>query len=82
MKGGSSISLTLEQYLALSVFDYDNLKPDDEAKAVKEFLDNINKDDNKKLIPELGVLSQIQNWVLIGYTKPRYFTNQLLYGII
>lgn len=39
------MSLTLEQYLALSVFDYDNLKPDDED-------------------------------------KPRYFTNQLLYGII
>ena len=63
------MSLTLEQYLALSVFDYDNLKPDDETKAIKEFLDNINKDDNKKLIPELGVLSQIQNWVLIGCEK-------------
>ena len=63
------MSLTLEQYLALSVFDYDNLKSDDETKAIKEFLDNINKDDNKKPIPELGILSQIQNWVLIGYTK-------------
>ena len=63
------MSLTLEQYLALSVFDYDKLEPDYKYKAIGKFLDKINKDDNKKLIPELGVLSQIQNWVLIGCEK-------------
>lgn len=63
------MSLTLEQYLALSVFDYDKLKSGDKDKAIGKFLNKINKDDNNKLIPELGVLSQIQNWVLIGYTK-------------
>ena len=63
------MSLTLEQYLALSVFDYDKLEPDYKYKAIGKFLDKINKDDKKKLIPELGVLSQIQNWVLIGCEK-------------
>lgn len=63
------MSLTLEQYLALSVFDYDKIEPGYKDKAIGKFLDKINKDDNKKLIPELGVLSQIQNWVLIGYEK-------------
>ena len=50
------MSLTLEQYLALSVFDYDKLEPDYKYKVIGKFLDKINKDDKKKLIPELGVL--------------------------
>ena len=33
--GGNNMSLTLEQYLALSVFDYDNLKSGYKGQSIR-----------------------------------------------
>ena len=68
--GGNNMSLTLEQYLALSVFDYDNLESGDKTSELTYAA--------KSDIP-------YPNQVCLIYQSSgnmHYFTNQLLYGII
>ena len=64
------MSLTLEQYLTLSVFDYDKLEPDYKTSE----LAYVAKSD----IPYPSQVCLIYQ----SSGNMRYFTNQLLYGII
>lgn len=64
------MSLTLEQYLALSVFDYDKLEPDYKTNE----LAYVAKSDTPYPSQVCLIYQSSGNM--------RYFTNQLLYGII
>lgn len=68
--GGNNMSLTLEQYLALSVFDYDKIEPGYKTSE----LAYVAKSD----IPYPSQVCLIYQ----SSGNMRYFTNQLLYGII
>lgn len=64
------MSLTLEQYLALSVFDYDKLESGDKTSELTYAA--------KADIPYPSQVCLIYQ----SSGNMRYFTNQLLYGII